>query len=209
MAAAIMHAGAYRLDWRVEDLGLDSRVVEIDGARPGTFDYRLAYRQIPRHRFDTTSYDIHARIGQPAGPADDLDIRTARRGLRSTWRRASFAKISKANRKTLEVGGRYLPTTRFRLFADFQRQDHDGTSILGGSYFTNSSLLPHQFDYQTDQVDAGIRYDADKRLPETRLLRFVFQRQYQRRPLGKPVHFGARRRDRARWPNRPTAISSS
>jgi MtrB/PioB family decaheme-associated outer membrane protein len=54
-----------------------------------------------------------------------------------------------------------LPTTRFRLFADYQRQERDGTNILGGSYFTNSSLLPHRFDYQTDQVDAGIRYDAD------------------------------------------------
>lgn len=153
-------ADAYRLSWLVEDLGLDSRVVEIDGARPGTFDYRLAYSQIPRHRFDSTS-----TIFTPA-PGDLL-------ALPSTWTFANttsgFTDLAQSlvsqdienERKTLELGGRYLPTTRFRLFADYERQEHDGTNILGGSYFTNSSLLPHRFDYQTDQVDAGIRYDAD------------------------------------------------
>ena len=152
-------ADSYRLNWLVEDLGLDSRVVEIDGARPGTFDYRLAYRQIPRHRFDTTS-TIFTR-----GPGNLLT-------LPSTWTFAGttsglsdlaaglVSQDIESDRKTLEVGGRYLPTTRFQLFAEFQRQERDGTNILGGSYFTNSSLLPHQFDYRTDQLEAGIRYAA-------------------------------------------------
>jgi MtrB/PioB family decaheme-associated outer membrane protein len=151
---------AYRLSWQVEDLGLDSRLVEIEGARPGTFDYRLAYSQIPRHRFDSTS-----TIFTPA-PGNLL-------ALPSVWTFANttsgFTDLAQSlvsqdiesERKTLELGGRYLPTTRFRLFADYERQEHDGTNILGGSYFTNSSLLPHRFDYQTNQVDAGIRYDAD------------------------------------------------
>lgn len=38
----------HRLQWQVEDLGLDSRFAELRGGRPGTFDYKLAYRQIPR-----------------------------------------------------------------------------------------------------------------------------------------------------------------
>jgi MtrB/PioB family decaheme-associated outer membrane protein len=153
-------ADAYRLSWLMEDLGLDSRVVEIDGARPGTFDYRLAYRQIPRHRFDSTS-----TVFTPA-PGNLL-------ALPSVWTFAGttsgFTDLAQglvsqnieSEHKTLELGGRYLPTTRFRLFAEYQRQVRDGTNILGGSYFTNASLLPHHFDYQTDQVDAGIRYDAD------------------------------------------------
>lgn len=153
--------GAHRLAWRVADLGLDSRVVEIDGARPGKFDYRLAYRQLPRHRFATTS-TIFTR------ESDNL------LALPTPWTFAGtttgftdladslFAKDIESERKTFEVGGQYLPTTRFRLFADFERQESDGTNILGGSYFTNASLLPHYFDYRTDQVDAGIRYDGER-----------------------------------------------
>jgi MtrB/PioB family decaheme-associated outer membrane protein len=152
---------AHRLNWRVEDLGLDSRVAEIDGARPGTFDYRLSYSELPRHRFDTTSA-VFTRT------ADNLQT------LPSDWTFAGttsgftdladslVAQDIESERKTLELGGQFLPTARFRLFADYQRQERDGANILGGSTFTNSSLLPHYFDYQTDQVDAGIRYDAER-----------------------------------------------
>ena len=154
-------SSTHRLGWRVEDLGLDSRVVEIEGARPGSFDYRLAYSELPRHRFDTTR-TIFTRA------SDNLLT------LPAAWTFAGatsgftdlagslFADDIESERRTFELGGRYLPTTRFRLFADFQRQESDGTNILGGAYFTNSSLLPHHFDYRTDQVDAGIRYDAER-----------------------------------------------
>lgn len=157
-----LYAGAtHRLGWRVEDLGLDSRVVEIDGAHGGTFDYRLAYRQLPRHRFDTTS-TIFSR-----GPDNLLTLPPAWTFAGTTsgftdLAASLFEEDIESERRTLELGGQYLPTARFRVFADIQRHEHDGTNIVGGSYFTNSSLLPHRFDYQTDQVDAGIRYDAER-----------------------------------------------
>jgi len=154
-------SGGYRMNWHAEDLGLDSRVVEIEGARPGTFDYRLAYRQLPRHEFQSTS-TIFARM------SDNLLALPAAWTFAGTT--AGFADLAaslvpeniESERRTFEVGGRYLPTSRLRLFADFQRQEHDGNGILGGSYFTNASLLPRYFDYQTDQVDAGIRFDGQR-----------------------------------------------
>ncbi len=150
-----------RLGWRVEDLGLDSRVVEIDGARPGTFDYRLAYRQLPRHRFDDTR-TIFTRA-----PDNLLALPTAWTfaGTTSGFTDLAASLVSRnieSERRTLELGGAYLPTTRFRLFAEFERQENDGTNVLGAPYFTSASLLPHHFDYRTDQVDAGIRYDGDR-----------------------------------------------
>ena len=151
---------AYRLNWQVEDLGLDSRVVEIEGARPGTFDYRLAYSQIPRHKFDSTSTIFTPAAGNLLALPSAWTFANTTSGF-TDLAQSLVSQDIESERKTLELGGRYLPTTRFRLFADYERQEHDGTNILGGSYFTNSSLLPHRFDYQTDQVDAGVRYDAD------------------------------------------------
>ncbi len=52
--SGLLASGTHRLAWSAEDLGLDSRAVAIEGGRPGTFDYRLAYRLLPRHQFDTT-----------------------------------------------------------------------------------------------------------------------------------------------------------
>jgi MtrB/PioB family decaheme-associated outer membrane protein len=149
----------HRLSWRVEDLGLASRAAEMEGARGGTFDYRLAWRQQPRHRHDDTQTIFTRR---PGGLLE----------LPGNWTHAGttsgFADLAanlaprdiESERRTLEIGGRYQPTARFRLFADFGRQENDGVTVLGAPYFTNASLLPRRFDHRTDQVDAGIRYDS-------------------------------------------------
>lgn len=153
--------GSHRLSWQAEDLGLDSRVAEIEGARPGTFEYRLGYRQLPRNQFQSTS-TIFARA------ADNLLALPAAWTFAPTTAGMTALAASLASRdmagerRTFDVGARYLPTSRLRLFADVRRQEHDGTRMLGGSYFTNASLLPRSFDYETDQVDAGIRYDAGR-----------------------------------------------
>jgi len=159
--AGLLATPSHRLGWLVEDLGLDSRVLEVDGARGGTFDYRLAYRQLPRHRFDTTR-TIFTRTG------DDL------LALPPAWTfagtTAGFSDLAaslvpqdiESERRTFAIGGKYLPATRFRLYAEYERQENDGTRMQGAPYFTSSSILPQYFDHQTDQVDAGIRYDAER-----------------------------------------------
>lgn len=151
----------HRLRWRVEDLGLDSRVLEIDGARPGTFDYHLAYSQLPRRRFDSTSTIFTHSAGNLLALPPAWTFAGTTSGMTGLAQSLSPQDIE-SDRTTVELGGRYQPTTRFRLFADYQRQERDGTNILGGSYFTNSSLLPHRLDYRTEQLEAGVRYDADQ-----------------------------------------------
>ena len=47
-------SGNYQAQWVAEDLGLDSRYLSVTGGSQGTYGYRLAYRELPRHRFDTT-----------------------------------------------------------------------------------------------------------------------------------------------------------
>jgi MtrB/PioB family decaheme-associated outer membrane protein len=159
--SGLFASGTHRLAWSAEDLGLDSRAVDIAGGRPGTFDYRLSYRLLPRHRFDTTSTIFtRAPDGLLTVPAAWTFAGTTA-GM--TGLAASLvAQDIESERETIGAGGRLQATSRFRLFADFQREERDGTRVVGAPYFTNASLLPHSFDYQTDQVDAGIRYDGDR-----------------------------------------------
>lgn len=161
--------GAYTSDgnqlrWTVEDLGLDSRFAEITGGRQGTFDYSLSYREIPRSQFFTTDsiflQSTADTLSLPAGwinaPATSgftaLNANLVRRDIES-------------ERRILELGGKYLPTSRFshfRVSANYRRQEHDGVDIYGGSYFfSQASSLPASFDYVTDEVDFDIRYARD------------------------------------------------
>ncbi len=151
---------SHRLQWTAEDLGLDSRFAALEGSRQGTFDYYLSYRELPRREFITTE-SIFVESGEslltlPSG--------WVRAGSTSGFTALDASLVSRdieSDRSVFGVGGRYVLSDRFSFSADYRRQDHDGIGILGGSYFTSSSLLPMPFDYITDEVDLGIRYAFD------------------------------------------------
>jgi len=155
------HAGGkHRARWNLEDLALDSRVAELEGGRPGKFDYNLAWRELPRREFITTSTIFQQSGGDtlllPAGWVNapltsgmtELDASLVSRNIES-------------DRSVFEIGGRYLPTNRFSFSANYRRQEKDGLNIYGGSTFTNASLLPMPINYTTDEVDFGLRYGGD------------------------------------------------
>ncbi|MDH3305583.1 MAG: MtrB/PioB family decaheme-associated outer membrane protein [Gammaproteobacteria bacterium] len=154
-------ADGYRIDWTIEDLGLDSRVFELDGGRQGTFGFHVGYRELPYRRFDTTrtvfnpSYSDTITLPdtwQPAGLTSNMTQ------LSSSLRR----QIIGSDRQIIDIGADWMPARDFRVFADFRRQNRDGIDITGGSSFTQAALLPRWLDYETDQIDAGVQYGTNR-----------------------------------------------
>lgn len=151
----------HRLQWQIEDLGLDSRFVRLRGGRQGTFDYDVAYRQIPRYQYFTTDTIFQ----QSATGALTLPPGWVQAPLTSGFTELDTSLVPRdieSERRTLELGGNYLTSSHFKFSANYRRQERDGLDIYGGSYFTQSSLLPGAFDYATDVVDFGIRYAGAK-----------------------------------------------
>jgi MtrB/PioB family decaheme-associated outer membrane protein len=149
----------YQAQWLAEDLGLDSRYLSVSGGNQGSYGYRIAYRELPRHRFDTTQ-----TIFQQASP-DSLSlppgwVRSPVTGGFSALGASLVDRDISSERRVLELGGRYLPSDRFRVSASYRRQERDGLRIAGGSYFTQSSLLPAPFDHATDEAELGLRYSG-------------------------------------------------
>lgn len=150
----------YQMRWTLEDLALDSRFAEITGGRQGTYDYHVSYRQIPRRVFDTTQ-----TIFNPAS-ADTLAVPS---GWVTAPLASGFTELGSSlmprnidsDRKIAALGGRYMFSDHFRISVEFRRQQRVGTDVFAGSYFTQSSLLPRPFEYETDEIDVGIRYADD------------------------------------------------
>ena len=147
----------YRLDWMIEDLGLDSRVFTLDAGRQGSFGVHLGYRELPYRQFDTTRTVFNPSSSDtltlpsnwvPAG------LTTNMTRLSSSLRRQTIG----SDRQIIDLGADWQPSTAFRLFADFRRQNRDGIDITAGPSYTQAALLPRWIDYETDQIDAGIRY---------------------------------------------------
>lgn len=147
----------HRLRWVLEDLALDSRFAALEGSRPGSFDYRLAYRELPYRRFDTTS----SVFAQPAGDTLSLpggwDPQPTTTAMADQIDAALRPRDIESDRSIFDIGGRYL-AGGFSVSADYRRQENEGTRSFGGSAFTNAALLPMPFDYVTDEVDIDLRY---------------------------------------------------
>lgn len=150
----------YRLGWSLQDLGLKSRALQISGGLQGKFGIDIAYREMPYRLFDSTRTIFNATgsntLTLPGGwvPAATTSGFT---GLSSSLRPQNI----ESDRQIVDLGGHWFPIDRLRVFANFQRQNRDGYRISGGASFTQASLLPRWFDFETDQVDAGARYTTD------------------------------------------------
>lgn len=160
-AGGILRDGAYvrdawRTRWSLEDIGLDARSVGVEGTRAGTFDYRFAYREIPRRQFNTTSTIFAETAGDLSLPPSWIRA-PATAGFAALGASLSPRNIG-SDRSIYDIGGSFLPGTNWELSAAFRRQEQDGNRILGASYFTNAALLPVRIDYATDEVDVGVRY---------------------------------------------------
>ncbi|MGB5244994.1 MAG: MtrB/PioB family decaheme-associated outer membrane protein [Woeseia sp.] len=150
----------HRARWNVENLGLDTRAIGLEGGMPGTFDYLLTYRELPRRQFDTTVTafrDVNGVLTLPSGWTRSPTT-GGLSALGSSLARQDIA----SDRNTFAIGGRYLPATRWSVSADYRRQQQDGVKIIGGSYYTSAALLPAPIDYVTDEVDLGIRYAGSR-----------------------------------------------
>ncbi len=151
--------GGTELSWYAEDLGEESRVLNITGGRPGKFELGLEYRELPYRLFDTTS-----TIFTPS----TANVLTLPAGWVTAGTTGGFSALGTSlvpvdiekDRQVLEFGAKYLPTRKIKLYANYSRQQRDGTSMMTGSRFTQSTYLPRPVDDYTDQVNAGARFSV-------------------------------------------------
>jgi MtrB/PioB family decaheme-associated outer membrane protein len=134
----------YQLSWYAEDLGLDSRVFEIEGGRQGSFGFNLAYRELPHRVFDTTS-TVFSAAGN-----DTLT-------LPGSWVPASQTSAMTALASSLRK-----QNVESELFVDYRQQQRDGVDIFGAANVAQASLLLRPLDHQTDEIDLGARYATER-----------------------------------------------
>ena len=155
------NSGGYRLDYTMEDIGLDSRAFDMSVDSKGLWGVDLGYREIPHRRFGTTS-TIFRRPGSdsnlvlPSGwvPGGTTGAMTA---LSSSLQNRPIG----SDRKIAEFGAYYDPRNAFRFYVDYNYQTKDGVDITSGSSYAQAAHLPRFIDYETNTVDAGVQYRAD------------------------------------------------
>ena len=151
---------AQRVQWELEDLGLDSRSVTVEGGKPGTYDYRLGYAELPYRRYDTS---------QTVFQHTNDELLTLPAGWVSAGTTAGFTALDasladrniESDRQSFDVGGAYRGIEHLRFDADFRRTQRDGWGIAGGPFYNSTVLLAAPFDDRTDTASFGATYSRE------------------------------------------------
>jgi MtrB/PioB family decaheme-associated outer membrane protein len=152
---------AQRVRWRVEDLGLDSRVVNVEGGEPGRYDYSLDWTELPYRQFFTTS-TVFSDAGNASLVLPDDWVRAGTTGGFSALDGNLARRNIESDRRTLGLGGSFNFNAQVSVSADYRRRSNEGVRMFGASTFNNASLLPAPFDHTTDELEVGVRYGTAK-----------------------------------------------
>ena len=143
------------------NLGLDTRSVDAEGGKQGTYKLRLKYDET-QHRIADDALTPYAGSGGAALTLPAGFVRggtTDAMGLAGNLQQADLY----TNRKQLGVGASWSRTTEWEYAVNFRHETRDGNILrTGGAFFVNTVQLVEPVDYVTDQVDATASYAGKK-----------------------------------------------
>lgn len=149
--------GGYTVSVLAQDLGLDSRSLDLQAGRRGHWVVDLSWDEIPR-RLDDSVQTVYSGLG------------SSRLTLPSSWVRGNFTSDLAAldanlrdftlgwDRTTLGLGFEFVQSKRLRYELDVSSQTKEGSGLTWGSFIGTAADLVKPLDYQTDRVDAALVY---------------------------------------------------
>ena len=154
-----LNEGGTEVTWYAEDLGLDSRVFEFGLGKPGKFGLEFGYSELPYRRFGDTVTPFSGSSNMLSLPADWVTAPNT--GGMTALPTALVTVPIETDRTSFDFGADIRAARNFRFYADYRRQEREGTGIMSGSFFSQASYLPRPIDDYTDRFDVGIGYAGD------------------------------------------------
>jgi MtrB/PioB family decaheme-associated outer membrane protein len=151
----------YSMSYDLTNLGLDSRAMEIEGGKQGSYDVSLWYDRVPHSIWDTTQTPYHGLGSRDLTLPDDWVYAPSTTGMTSLDGDLRHVDVG-YDRDRYGVAGRYFWGQNVILSVDFRRDQRDGYRSQFGSFGSTSTQLLAPVNDSTDRVTAAIRYQADK-----------------------------------------------
>ena len=145
--------------WRfeVDELGLESRSLAIEGGQPGRYMIEVGYSELP-HRINGSGMTPYAGVGSEiiTLPASWVTAPNtfAMEALDETLHPLRLG----SDRKTFNLGLVLSPGGHWEYDVSYERQMREGVRAMGGAFMFTSTILPAPIDYVTDQFEAGASY---------------------------------------------------
>ena len=151
-------------DLKAQNLGYDSRELDLRGGIQGRYEVRFGFQGIPKYRgYGTQTPFIGAGSGgRNLTLPDDWVYANTTLGMDALQSSLQTAPL-KTQRKILDLGWTLNMGSAWTYKIDYQQQRKKGTNTLSaGMFYTNASFLPAPVDFTTDQIDMGLTWAGKK-----------------------------------------------
>ena len=168
----------YLLDFKVENLGLDTRQMLLETAKVGRYTLSLDYNELPHFlsRGETPFVDVgSAELSLPLGfvkASDTLGMTT----LSGDKLPAEFG----IDRTTASIAYSRHVREGLDFSLSFKRTKQDGVKSIGGvvgkvGSASSAAILPEPVEHKTDEIDATIEYSGKKTAMKMQLFLSTFE----------------------------------
>jgi MtrB/PioB family decaheme-associated outer membrane protein len=146
-----LNENGYYFDFYGQNLGLDSRALEMRGGKQGFYEFRANYSEIPR-------YLGYGTVTPYSGVGTDILV------LPESSQPATFAAAKlESKRKTIGAGLTFKMGSSWKFDADVEQQTRDGTrSFSGGLFAINGAIFPAPIDHTTRLFNTGLEYSGNR-----------------------------------------------
>lgn len=159
------------LTWRAEDaryldiygerLGLNSRTLDIEAGKQGSYKIFLGWDQITQHRADDTRTPFLGAGSSNQTLPDNWVLAGTTDGMTALEENLRGIDIER-ERRTLRLGVEFGGKSPWRYRADVRRTTHDGNAIRGASFIFRAAELAAPVDYETTRFDTSVAYVKDR-----------------------------------------------
>jgi MtrB/PioB family decaheme-associated outer membrane protein len=147
------------VDLDAQNLGLDSRWMQLEGGKQGKYELFLDYYELPHFISDSAVTPFIGSGGDvlnlPAGW-----VRAGSTGGMTALQGSLQQEDVETKRKSLGLGVRFFPGRKWQSTVKGRHEIKEGTQQIAGSFLFSAAQFLQPVDYVTDELDVSATYSG-------------------------------------------------
>jgi MtrB/PioB family decaheme-associated outer membrane protein len=147
-------------DIDINNAGLDSRSLSIEGGRQGSYKFNLSYDELP-HYITNSIATPFLGIGGDNLTLPPSWVRGVSTGTMTDLANSLHDADLQTSRKRAGIGATLIASDRWEFAVNYRHETREGRRAVGSAFFFNSAQLVMPVDYVTQQIDVSASYTGN------------------------------------------------
>lgn len=144
-------------DIEINNAGLDSRSLNIEGGKQGTYSLNFEYAELPHYITNSISTPFLG-VGTDTLTLPGSWVRGASTGTMTDLANSLHSAELQTNRQRVGLGATLIASGKWEYAANYRHEKREGTQAAGSAFIFNSAQLVAPVDYETQQIDISASY---------------------------------------------------